>query len=169
MIFTVHQGLPYVVTLALGIVAAGFLVRTFIIFHDCCHGSFFASRRANRILGTITGILTFTPFEAWRRSHARHHTTVGDLDRRGAGDVYTMTVEEYEAAPWYRRLGYRLFRHPLVMFGIGPTYVFLISQRFAPKGADRATRIDTILTNVAILAIIALATITIGLRTYLII
>jgi omega-6 fatty acid desaturase (delta-12 desaturase) len=169
MIWTRQQGLPYSVTFLLAIPAAGFLVRTFIIFHDCCHGSFFASRRANRLLGYVTGILTFTPYDEWRLSHAGHHATAGDLARRGTGDVWTMTVEEYRAAPWPKRLGYRLFRHPLVMFGLGPTYVFLINQRWTPKGGGKRARISTILTNLGILLIAAVAAATIGLRTYLLI
>jgi len=169
MIVTMQRGLPYAVTLGLAVVAAGFLVRVFIIFHDCCHGSFFAVREANRILGTITGILTFTPYEEWRLSHARHHVTAGDLDNRGTGDVRTMTVEEYRAAPRLERLAYRLFRHPLVMFGLGPFFVFVVSQRFTPKGASRAARVGTWLTNAALLCIGAVAALTIGLRTYLLI
>jgi omega-6 fatty acid desaturase (delta-12 desaturase) len=168
MIWTRRQDLPYSVTFLLTLPAAGLLVRIFIIFHDCCHGSFFASRRANRILGAITGILTFTPYDEWRLSHAKHHATAGDLDRRGSGDVWTMTVEEYRSAPWPKRLGYRLFRHPLVMFGLGPTYVFLISQRWTPRGAGKRARISTIITNLGIL-LIAVTAAAIGLRTYLLI
>ena len=169
MYVTIRQGLPYALTLGLGVLAAGFLVRTFIIFHDCGHGSFFKSRRANRILGTITGILTFTPYEEWRLAHARHHATAGDLDRRGQGDVYTMTVEEYRDAPLWLRVGYRVFRHPVIMFGIGPVWVFLLSQRFTPKGAGRGARISTWLTNAVLLAIMVGAAFTIGLRTYVLI
>jgi acyl-lipid omega-6 desaturase (Delta-12 desaturase) len=169
MFLTIRQGLPYVLTLGLGVVAAGFLVRTFILFHDCCHGSFFASRRANRILGTITGILTFTPYEEWRLAHSRHHATAGDLDNRGHGDVYTMTVEEYRDAPLWMQVGYRLFRHPLVMLGFGPVWVFLLSQRITPRGAGKGARISTWVTNAALLAIAVAATLTIGLRTYVLI
>jgi len=169
MIATMQAGLPYIVTLALAVVAAGFVIRTFIIFHDCCHGSFFASRDANRILGTITGILTFTPYEPWRLSHARHHATAGNLDRRGSGDVYTMTVAEYRAAPWWKRWGYRAFRHPLVMFGLGPFFSFVLSQRFARSGAERREHVSVALTNLALLAVLGIAWATIGLRTYLLI
>lgn len=169
MLALMQSNLPYVLTLALAFVAAGFVIRTFIIFHNCCHGSFFATRRANQILGTITGILTFTPYEPWRLSHARHHTTVGNLDRRGSGDVYTMTVEEYRAAPRWKRWGYRAFRHPLVMFGLGPLFSFVLSQRFARKGAGRREHISVALTNVALLAILVIAWSSMGLRTYLLI
>jgi len=166
MVRTVQSGHAYWVTLALAIVAAALLVRIFIFFHDCCHGSFFASRRANRILGYISGMLTFTPYEDWRRSHAGHHATAGDLDRRGTGDVWTLTVEEYLAAPGLRRLVYRFFRNPLVMFGLGPAFVFLLAQRFPHKGTRKRERNSVVFTDLAILAIIGVASVTIGLRAY---
>ena len=169
MVHTVHQRYSYWITLALVVVAAALLVRIFIFFHDCCHGSFFASRRANRILGYISGILTFTPYEDWRRSHAGHHATAGDLDRRGVGDIWTLTVKEYLAAPRPKRLAYQLFRNPVVMFGLGPAVVFLIAQRFSHKGARKRERYSVIFTNLAILAIIGMAGLTIGLRAYLLI
>jgi len=169
MVRTVQLGYPYWITLALAVVAAGFLVRIFIFFHDCGHGSFFASRRANTILGYISGILTFTPYEDWRRAHAVHHATAGNLDRRGVGDVWTLTVDEYRAAPRLRRLAYRFFRNPFVMFGLGPAFVFLIAQRFSRRGGRKRERYSVILTDLAILAIISLASLTIGLRTYLLI
>ncbi len=169
MVLTVHHGYSYWITLAMAVVAAALLVRIFIFFHDCCHGSFFASQRANRVLGYVSGILTFTSFEKWRRSHLVHHATAGDLDRRGVGDVWTMTVEEYRSAPALRRLAYRLYRNPFVMFGLGPAYVFLIEQRFSRKGAERGERASVLFTNLAIGAIIVAASMTIGLRTYLLI
>jgi omega-6 fatty acid desaturase (delta-12 desaturase) len=169
MIVTVQQGLPYGVTFALAIAASGFLVRTFIIFHDTTHGSFFASQRANRIVGYVTGILTLTPYDEWRQSHTKHHGTAGNLDRRGTGDVWTMTVDEYRAAPRRKQIAYRLFRHPLVMFGLGPIFVFILSQRFTPKGGGKAARVSTIITNLAVLLIVVVAAATIGLRTYLLI
>ena len=166
MVRTVQLGISYWVTLALAVVAAGFMARIFIIFHDCGHGSFFASRRANTILGYVCGILTLTPYEDWRHSHGVHHATVGDLDRRGTGDVYVMTVDEYLAAPRLRRIAYRLFRNPLVMFGLGPGAVFLLTHRFAHKGAGKRQRYSVYITNLAIAAIIGVASLTIGLRTY---
>lgn len=169
MVYLVKQGYSYWITLALSIPAAALLVRIFIFFHDCCHGSFFASHRANTILGYISGILTFTPFDEWRSSHATHHVTAGDLDRRGTGDVWTMTVAEYLAAPRLKRLEYRIYRNPLVMFGLGPVFIFLILNRFSHKGARKHERRSVILTNIAILAIIILASLTIGLREYLMI
>jgi omega-6 fatty acid desaturase (delta-12 desaturase) len=169
MIHTVQQGFPYWITLALAAVAGGILVRIFILFHDCAHGSFFASRRANTILGYVTGILTFTAFEDWRRAHNLHHATAGDLDRRGIGDVWTMTTEEYLAAPRPRRLAYRIYRNPLVLFGIGPLLLFLLFQRFPKRGGGKRERKSVLLTNMALLLIVGAATWTIGLQTYLLI
>jgi omega-6 fatty acid desaturase (delta-12 desaturase) len=123
----------YVLSLAVAVPAAGFLVRLFMIQHDCGHGSFFRRRWANDWTGRAIGVLTLTPYGYWRRSHAVHHASSGNLDRRGVGDITTWTVREYIARPRRRRLAYRLYRHPLVMFGIGPAYLFLVQQRF-PSG-----------------------------------
>lgn len=169
MIFTIQQGYSYWITLALALVAAGIWARTFIFFHDCGHGSFFASRQANRILGYISGILTFTPYEDWRRAHAVHHATAGDLDRRGVGDVWTLTVAEYLSSSKRIRFAYRVYRNPFIMFGLGPTIIFLIAQRFPHKGARKRERDSVIITNLAILTILVLASVTIGIRTYLLI
>jgi omega-6 fatty acid desaturase (delta-12 desaturase) len=127
-------------TVPLAIVSAAFLVRIFIIFHDCGHGSYFRSRRANDIVGSIAGVLTFTPYRHWRWEHAIHHGSAGDLDRRGVGDIWTMTVEEYLSASPRRRLNYRLARNPLVLFVIAPLFVFVIKQRFASPKADKRHR-----------------------------
>jgi omega-6 fatty acid desaturase (delta-12 desaturase) len=169
MVLMIRSGYPYAITLALAVVAGGLLVRIFILFHDCCHGSFFASRRANTIFGTITGVLAFTAFDDWRHAHGRHHATFGDLDRRGTGDVWTMTVAEYRGAPLRTRLAYRLFRNPLVLFGPGPLILFLIINRLPTAGANRNDRISVLITDLAILAVVGLAGLTIGLRTYLLI
>src|SRR2546430_6527153 len=117
------------VTLLLAILAGAFLVRVFIIFHDCGHGSFFKSPRANNIWGFLSGLLTFTPFHHWRWEHSLHHATSGDLDRRGTGDIETMTVQEYLAASRGKRLAYRLSRNPFVLFVLGPLYMFLVRNR----------------------------------------
>ena len=109
-------GVSYALTLVLAIPTAGFLSRTFIMFHDCAHGAFMATKRANTLLGTALGLLVFSDFRTWKHNHAMHHASAGDLDRRGAGDVPTMTVTEYQARSWRGRLAYRLFRNPLVMF-----------------------------------------------------
>ena len=169
MVLTVQYGYPFWITLALAVPAGAILVRIFIIFHDCCHGSFFASLRANRILGNICGILTFTSFENWRASHLIHHATAGDLDRRGVGDVRTMTLEEYLCVPGFKRLVYRLYRNPFIMFGLGPAYLFLIDQRFSRRGATKNERYNVIFTNIAIVAVITGVSFTIGLGTYLMI
>ncbi|MFW5686100.1 MAG: fatty acid desaturase [Spirochaetota bacterium] len=166
MAYSVVQGWPYWIT-ALGIVpAALFLVRTFIIFHDCTHGSFLPSNRANRIVGFFTGVLTFTAFEPWRISHLQHHATSGQLDHRGFGDVLTMTFEEYrDASPW-KRFGYRLYRNPLVMFFLGSLYTFIIMQRFSGLKGRPAERRSVILTNLALVGIFVACWLTLGLRVY---
>jgi acyl-lipid omega-6 desaturase (Delta-12 desaturase) len=148
--------------LGLTVFAAGLLVRVFILFHDCCHGSLFPSARANRIVGYLTGLLTFTPFEMWQRAHVQHHATVGDLDRRGVGDVWTLTVSEYLAASRLQRFFYRVFRNPLVMFGIGPVFVFLVQQRFCPRHAGRRERFSVHFTNVGAAALVVAAVLAIG-------
>ena len=145
---------PYWVTLLLAFPAAGLLVRTFIIMHDCAHGSFFPSRRANDILGWITGVLTLTPFGQWRHDHALHHASSGDLDRRGHGDVPTLTVQEYTALSRGARLRYRLLRNPLVLFGLGPIH-WVLTNRIPPRGSDatsRRGRESVWFTNAAIVA-----------------
>lgn len=140
----------YWLTFALAIPAAGFLIRIFIIFHDCCHHSFFRNRKANAIIGTITGILTSCPYEQWKYTHSVHHATSGNLNRRGMGDIWTLTVDEYLALSPLRRLVYRVYRNPLVMFGLGPIYVFLIDYRFNRKRAGRKERLNTYLTNLGV-------------------
>ena len=144
----------YWLTLLLAVPAAGFMVRLFIIFHDCCHGSFFRSLRANELMGLVMGVLTFTPFYEWKHSHAIHHATAGDLDRRGIGDVYTMTVEEYLAAPWYKKFGYRIMRNPAILFTIGSFIVFVVTHRFWASGSGKRERNSVIWTNLALAGLI---------------
>jgi acyl-lipid omega-6 desaturase (Delta-12 desaturase) len=147
--------LPYIVTLLLALPAAGLLVRTFIIMHDCGHGSFFKSRRANEIVGWITGVMTLTPFAQWRKDHALHHASSGDLDRRGHGDIDTITVKEYMARSAKERRKYRFTRHPAVMLGLGPLYL-MVSQRRLMKNAhlNDLQSFSVYSTNAAIAAII---------------
>jgi omega-6 fatty acid desaturase (delta-12 desaturase) len=166
MVRTIRVGGPYWMVLGMAAVAAGLHLRIFIFFHDCCHGSFFASRRANRILGYVCGILTLTPYEDWRRAHSAHHATAGDLDRRGTGDVWTMTVDEYQAAPLLTRIAYRVYRNPLAMFLIGPPIVFLVMHRFPHKGAPKRERLSAILTDLALVGILLAVALTIGLKAY---
>jgi acyl-lipid omega-6 desaturase (Delta-12 desaturase) len=169
MIFTVRSAYPYWLTLLFALIAGGILVRVFILFHDCCHGSFFASSWANTVLGYLMGILTFTPFADWRYAHKRHHATAGNLDRRGTGDIWTMTTEEYLASSRSKKFAYRFYRNPFVLFGLGSLLLFLFLQRFSKKGAARRERMSVLGTNAVLLLIVAAATWTIGLRTYLLI
>jgi omega-6 fatty acid desaturase (delta-12 desaturase) len=159
----------YWLTLALAVAAAGFMIRIFIIFHDCGHGAFFKSQRANHILGFVTGVLTFTPYLQWRHKHALHHATSGDLDGRGDGDIWTLTVREYLEAPRLKRIAYRLFRNPFVLFCLVPLYLFLIHQRFPSPAVGRRERLGVHWTNGALLAIAALMSLTIGIKAYLLI
>lgn len=155
---------PYLWTLALAVPTAFFFVRLFIIQHDCGHGSFFPSRRANNLLGAVLGVVTLFPYGYWRRTHAIHHANVGNLDERELGDIHTLTVAEYRALPAWRRLAYRAYRHPLVLFGIGPAYQFLVKHRFPwdiPFAWKREWR-SVLGTNAALLAVFAIAMATIG-------
>lgn len=159
----------YWLTLPLAILAAGFLVRVFIIFHDCGHGSFFKSRKANDVVGFISGVLTFTPYHHWRWEHALHHASAGDLDRRGTGDVWTLTVQEYLKASRWKRFAYRLARNPVVLFVLAPLVLFLVRQRLPSLKAGRRERYSVYWTNLAV-GIIAVGLIWIfGLQAYLII
>jgi omega-6 fatty acid desaturase (delta-12 desaturase) len=157
------------ITLALAIPAAGFLLRTFIVFHDCAHGSFLPSKRANLWLGRLTGLLVFQPFGNWRHNHAVHHGTAGDLDRRGTGDVPTLTVEEYMSRPWRGRLGYRLFRSPLVMFGIGPIWSLMIGPRIWSSKMRPRQRRSVIATNLALALVIGTIAWLAGLQAWLLV
>jgi acyl-lipid omega-6 desaturase (Delta-12 desaturase) len=169
MVFVVQQGYSYWIVLALSIPASLLLLRIFIFFHDCCHNTFFASPRANKILGYISGILAFTPFYDWRRSHGLHHATAQDLDRRGTGDIRTLTVEEYLAAPRLKRFAYRLYRNPFIMLGPGALVHFLILQRFPKKGGRKKERTSVVIADLVILGMIGVSALTIGLRAYLLI
>ncbi len=140
---------------ALVIPTAGFLVRVFVVFHDCTHDSLLPSRRANRWAGRVLGLLVLSTFYQWRHEHAGHHATSGDLDRRGQGDVETLTVAEYQARPWRGRLAYRLFRHPLVMFGLGPVFAMLIEPRLVRRGTRSRMRNSVLATDAALAVIVA--------------
>jgi len=143
----------YGLYLVLAVPTAGFLVRLFMIQHDCGHGAFFRSRQANDWVGRALGVLTLTPYDFWRRTHAVHHATSGNLDRRGMGDIDTLTVREYRSLSRWGRVRYRIYRHPLVMFGLGPAYLFFLQYRL-PIGLMRAgwrPWLSTMVTNLAIL------------------
>lgn len=169
MIFSVLQGYSYWLTLLIGVAAAGFLVRTFILFHDCCHSAFFPSRLANKIFGNISGILTFTSFEDWKRTHVIHHSASGNLDRRGVGDIWTLTVDEYLSSSRFKRFAYRSFRNPLVLFVIVPPILFLFIQRFTSSEAGKRERYSILFTNLAIAAIVIVMSLTLGFWNYLLI
>jgi acyl-lipid omega-6 desaturase (Delta-12 desaturase) len=161
----------YWICLLLAIPAAGFLVRLFMIQHDCGHGSFFRQRLVNDWLGRVIGVLTMTPYDYWRGTHSIHHATSGNLDRRGIGDIDTKTVREYLAMSRWGRLRYRLYRHPAVMFGFGPAYLFLIQHRL-PFGLMRGgwrPWVSTVATNLAIALVIVTVVWFIGLRSFLLI
>ena len=156
-------------TLALAPVSAAFLLRTYIVFHDCTHGSFLASRRANAWLGTVCGLLVLSPFVRWRHDHAVHHATSGDLDRRGVGDLPTLTVAEYHARDARGRLAYRMIRNPLVMFGFGPIFAMIIGPRIVARNARPRMRNSVLATDVA-LAVLAVALIWLmGAGTFLLV
>lgn len=148
MYFTV--AISWWLTIPLAVLAGAFLVRMFIIFHDCGHGSFFKSQRANHILGGITGVLTFTPYYHWRWEHAIHHSSSGDLDRRGTGDIWTLTVQEYLESSRWRRFSYRLARNPIVLFVAAPMVLFLGINRIPKAKAPARERYSVYLTNLAV-------------------
>lgn len=142
---------------------AGLLIRTFIIMHDCAHGSFLPWPKVNDTIGFITGVLTFTPFQQWRRDHSLHHASSGDLDRRGHGDINTLTVAEYQALSRFGRLKYRLYRHPFVLFGIGPLHMMILQRFRGPSVATGAKQIWNVwMTNIALVALSALFVLTFG-------
>lgn len=147
---------------------AGLLIRTFVIMHDCSHGSFLPWPKVNDGIGFITGVLTFTPFQQWRREHALHHASSGDLDRRGYGDVTTLTVAEYRALSWFGRFKYRLYRHPFVLFGVGPLHMMILQRFRAPSLASGAKQLWNVwMTNVALVALTISFGLTVGWKVVL--
>ncbi len=141
----------YWITLGISLIAAGLLVRLFIIFHDCGHGSFFRSSKTNKIVGTILGSLVFTPYDRWHNDHAIHHNTVGNLDKRGIGDVWTLTAAEYEMLSGWRKFVYRLYRHPVILIALGPVFLFVIWFRFTKKGMKPEERYSVYITNLILI------------------
>lgn len=169
MWLSLHVG--YGLCLLLALPTAGFLVRLFMIQHDCGHGSFFRHRQMNDWLGRVIGVLTLTPYDLWRRTHAAHHASSGDLDRRGMGDVDTLTVREYLSRSKWGRLRYRMYRHPLVLFGLGPAYLFFLQHRL-PIGLMRSgwkPWLSAMATNAAILAVAAVMVRALGLGPFLLV
>jgi omega-6 fatty acid desaturase (delta-12 desaturase) len=150
------------------LVIAVFTVRAFIIFHDCGHGSFSRSRRLNTVVGSVIGVIVFTPYTYWTRAHIRHHATTGDLDRRGSGDLWMMTTEEYRAASPGRRLYYRIYHHPLFLMTVGPVIKFGIAQRLRmdPRLTGRRLRMSVYLTNLAVVGFVVLMSAWMGPARY---
>ncbi len=162
-------GVSPVLTVALAIPAAGFLVRVFVAFHDCAHGSLFPSRRANARVGTVLGLFVLSPFRRWRHDHAVHHATSGDLDRRGVGDIVTLTVTEYQARSRKGRLAYRLIRNPLVMFGLGPVFAMIVGPRIVARDARPRMRNSVLGTDAALVVVVGALCWLIGWRDFLIV
>jgi acyl-lipid omega-6 desaturase (Delta-12 desaturase) len=169
MYLTMRWGMPYWVTALLGVPAGAFMVRAFILFHDCTHGSFLESRVAMAWIGRFLGLLTFTPFGQWRYSHGVHHSTAGNLDRRGVGDVWTMTVEEFKRKPPFKRMQYRVYRNPLVLFVLGPLFLFLVMNRLPGRGVKPPQLRSILLNDLALAVTIAAFGLAIGLRDYFLI
>jgi acyl-lipid omega-6 desaturase (Delta-12 desaturase) len=148
-------GTSLMLMVPLVVLTAGFLVRTFVVFHDCAHGSLFASKRANRWVGRLAGLLVLSPFERWRHDHAVHHGTSGDLERRGVGDIVTLTVGEYRARSWRGRMAYRALRNPVVMFGLGPIVAMMIGPRIATRAQRPRLRHSVLCTDVVVVSLAA--------------
>jgi len=161
--------ISYWLTLIFAVVASGFVIRTFIIFHDCCHQSFFKNKKWNKILGTISGIITLFPYEKWKREHSIHHATSSNLNKRGTGDIWILTVDEYIASSFWQRLVYRIYRNPVVMFGLGPFYLFLVTNRLNRKGARGKERNNTYFINMAVFLLYGLLAWTIGWQAFVLI
>lgn len=153
--------------LPLAVLAGGFLVRVFIIFHDCSHGSFFKSRLLNDLVGTFFGVLCFTPYYRWRMEHSIHHASAGDLDRRGTGDVWTMTVQEYLAASRWKRFAYRLARNPLILFIVAPLALFLLLERLPSRKGTTRERLSVHGTNLALVLLVSAMSWALGWKAYL--
>ncbi|WP_395140471.1 fatty acid desaturase [Armatimonas sp.] len=163
------HGISYGFVFPIALLAGCLLIRVFIFFHDCGHESFFASAKANKFFGYLTGMLVFTAFEDWRRPHARHHATAGDQDRRGVGDVWTMTVDEFKATTPFNRFLYQVYRTPIFMFTFGPAFMFLIGNRFPHRGVTKREQLSTLYTNMGLVVIATLLSLAMGFQNYLMI
>jgi len=169
MVRSIQIGTTYALTLALALPAAAFLVRTFILFHDCVHGSLFRSKRANALFGRLLGVLVFTSFDDWRFTHLRHHATAGNLDARGFGDVWTLTVAEYLNASNRVRWLYRLYRNPAVMLGLGAVFSFALRNRIPSPGVTRKEWGGIVLTNLLIAGVFLAVAQAVGWQTILLV
>ncbi len=161
--------LSYWLTMVFVMLAAGFLIRTFILFHDCCHYAFFPNKLANEITGIITGLLAAFPYYRWKNEHAIHHASSGNLDRRGIGDIWILTVDEYLAASKWRKIAYHIYRNPFFMFGVGPVYMILVAYRYNTRRAGRTERRNTRATNMGLALAIALACWLLGWKSFLLV
>jgi len=169
MILAINHGFPYALLAVLIFPTAAFLVRIFILFHDCVHGSFFKSKHANTFFGYLLGVLVFTSFDDWRSNHLKHHTTYANLDMRGFGDIWTMTLSEYKNSTKKKQLLYRLYRNPLILIGLGALFNFLLSNRLPTRKVKRKELMGVVFTNLLIIVIFLVALQIIGWRTYLLI
>lgn len=169
MVASIRLGYPYAVTLVLAFISALFLVRLFVLFHDCVHGSLFPKAGLNTFFGHALGLLVFTPFDDWRFSHLRHHASYANLDARGFGDIWTMTRTEYDTAAPAKRVIYRFYRNPAVLFGLGALFMFVLRFRLPTRTSKRKERVSVMFTNLLIIIVVLLAAATIGWRTYLLV
>jgi omega-6 fatty acid desaturase (delta-12 desaturase) len=169
MIRSIQLDYSYLITLILALPAAAFLVRIFILFHDCVHGSFFKSKRTNTFIGYLLGVLVFTAFEEWRFIHLRHHGSYANLDSRGFGDVWTMTLTEYQNSSEFKKYLYRLYRNPGVLIGLGAFFNFFLHNRIPDLRVKRKERMSVVLTNLLIIAVALVAAEIMGWQVYLLI
>ncbi len=167
MILTRQRSYSYALTLLIAVPASAFLVRIFILFHDCVHGSLFRAGHANNFFGHLLGVLVFTPFQDWRFSHLRHHATYSNLDTRGFGDIWTLTRGEFESLPKTKQWAYRLYRNPVITIGLGALFMFLLRNRLPTRTSKRRERMSVILTNLLIVLVFLAAHRLIGWRTYI--
>ncbi|MBN2793768.1 MAG: fatty acid desaturase [Clostridia bacterium] len=166
----IYFNVPYPIIFILAVPTGAFMVRAFIIFHDCTHLSFFKSKKSNQILGHILGIVTFTPYTIWQSQHNKHHGTVGNLDERGIGDVWTMTVNEYLGSGKMKRFWYRVYRNPIFLFFIAPFFLFAVVNRFLSTRTNSKSHFrSNLITNLGLLSMLLLVSFTIGIKYYLLI
>ena len=169
MYFLISNEFPYWMSLLLSVVAGAFYTRIFILFHDCCHYSFFKSRTACNVLGHFFGAVVFTPYHDWQKAHNYHHATSGNLEKRGTGDIDTMTVTEYKNSTKSEKLRYRIMRNPLFLFGLVPVLLFLVLNRFPSRNSGKKEVMSVLFTNLFVVSLFAAAHFTIGLKTYFLI
>ncbi len=154
---------------AISAITSPVVIKLFIIFHDCCHTSYFKSQRACNLVGNMLGVITFTSYMDWRRTHGIHHNNVANLEKRGMGDVWLMTVEEYQQAHWKEKMLYRMFRHPLVMIVVSPPFLFLVLNRFPSHGFRRKELLNVLFTNAMITIVVLAFFLTLGWKASLVI